>query len=176
MLKNALKIGLVVILLFYFLSLAQQAVPETILWFIDILMHEAGHWIFSFFGETLTIAGGSIMQILVPIIFVGYFIYKKQYYSAAIVLFWVGENFLSVAAYAHDAIKMELPLLGGDDTIHDWNALLIDLGLLRHTYTIAGIIKALGVLSILTGGLWGIYATYNKKDTSQNVNFGISND
>lgn len=118
--------------------------------FIDsanLLVHEAGHWIFSFFGKTLYIAGGSILQILIPSIFALYFFHKKEIYSGSFVLFWVGQNILNVAAYAGDAVKMNLPLLGGNENvIHDWNFLLSKFSLLPQAEQISGGIKTIGVI------------------------------
>ena len=35
---------------------------------LDLIVHEAGHFFFRFFGETMMIAGGSLLQILLPAI------------------------------------------------------------------------------------------------------------
>ena len=50
---------------------------------------------------------------------VGYFCYQQQFYSAAMVLFWVGESVLNVSVYAGDSVALQLPLLGGENSIHD---------------------------------------------------------
>jgi hypothetical protein len=165
-----LKIAFVLVLLFYFLSLVAQPVPETPLWFIDILMHEAGHWIFSLFGEFMYVLGGSLNQVLVPCLFVGYFFIRKEYYSASIVLYWVGENLLSVAAYAHDAIAQALPLFGGDGILHDWNVIFIDIGQLHNTYVIAAGIKVVAVLCILAAAAGGVYFVINPQEIKSSVN------
>jgi hypothetical protein len=115
---------------------------------VNLLIHEAGHVIFSPFGAFLMIAGGSLFQVIMPALFVGYFIYQRQYYSAALVLFWVGESILNVSVYAGDAEAMQLPLLGGDDSGHDWNYLLSTLNLLPATAKIAAAIRVLGTAAI----------------------------
>jgi uncharacterized protein YqgC (DUF456 family) len=51
------------------------------------------------------IAGGSLFQVILPAVFVGYFVWREQYYSAAIVLFWVGQSILNVWVYAADAVS-----------------------------------------------------------------------
>lgn len=163
-----IKLAIIILLLLYFLNLATQNPPKTILWFVDILMHEAGHIIFSLFGNFLAALGGSLNQILIPLIFSGYFFFKKQYYSVAILLFWVGENILSVAAYAGDAVKMQLSLIGGDETIHDWNWLLTNTGLTEHTSLIATTIKIVGILTILAGGVLGIITSLSKTEVDKN--------
>lgn len=95
------------------------------------------------------IAGGSLLQILMPAIFVAYFCFQGQLYSAALVLFWVGESILNVSVYAGDSLALQLPLLGGSDTVHDWNYLLSSMGVLPYTAEIAGAIRLLGTLVII---------------------------
>ncbi|MDQ1523057.1 MAG: hypothetical protein QOE47_981 [Pyrinomonadaceae bacterium] len=115
---------------------------------VNLVIHEAGHVVFMPFGEFLTIAGGSLFQVIVPAVFVAYFYRRGQMYSAALVLFWVGESLLNVSIYAGDALDLQLPLLGGEDSIHDWNHLLSATGLLPSTYKIAAAIRVAGTLAI----------------------------
>ena len=131
--------------------------------FIDganLLLHEGGHIIFMPFGEFLYILGGSLTQVMLPLLFVIYFYWQKQQYSAALVLFWVGENLLNVSVYAGDAVKMQLPLLGGDNVIHDWNWLLVYTGQLHHTDGIALTIRTLGTLAILAAAVWSLWSAF----------------
>lgn len=135
--------------------------------FIDnanLVIHEAGHVVFSPFGYLITIAGGSLMQLIVPAVFVGYFVWKENPYSASLLLYWLGINFFNVSVYAGDALRMQLPLITGDTDSHDWNQILFYLGWLRHTETISYIIFALGILCIFGALLWGIYSTRNYFD------------
>ena len=128
---------------------------------VNLIIHEAGHWIFWPFGEFMHVLGGSLNQVLVPCLFVLYFYTNKDNYSAALILFWVGINFINVSIYAGDAVRMQLPLLGGDNVIHDWNWLMIYMGQLHHTAQIAGAIKTFGVLTITAAAVWAIYSALN---------------
>ena len=119
----------------------------------NLLIHEAGHFIFKPFGEYLMIAGGSLLQVIMPALFVFYFYRNEKPYSAALVMLWVGESLLNVSVYAGDAIKMQLPLLGGQDSVHDWNYLLDRAGLLAATRKVEVLIRLGGTLVIL-GGLY----------------------
>ncbi len=96
----------------------------------------------------MMIAGGSLFQVIMPALFVGYFWYHNKFYSAALVLFWVGESILNVSVYAGDAVALQLPLLGGEGSIHDWNYMLSRLNLLGSTTQIAGAIRLLGTIVI----------------------------
>jgi hypothetical protein len=134
--------------------------------FIDnfnLVMHEAGHILFVPFGRFMTIAGGSLFQVIVPAVFALYFYYQKKHFSCALVLFLVGESLVNVSVYAGDAVLMRLPLLGGDDSIHDWNWMLDRLGLLARTREIAGATSALGVLTILTAS--AVSLLYARRDS-----------
>jgi hypothetical protein len=122
---------------------------------LNLAVHEAGHLIFSAFGETATILGGSLLQIIVPAAFVAYFVRTRQRYAAAVTLAWVGVNFLNVARYIADARAQELPLLGGEDSIHDWWYLLINWDLLRQDLVIARWVHFAGVVAFLSSLLWG---------------------
>ena len=102
------------------------------------------------------IAGGSLFQVIMPALFVGYFLYLTKFYSAALVLFWVGESILNVSVYAGDSLALQLPLLGGEDSFHDWNYLLSTLNLMPATAKIAGAIRLLGtiVIALAAFGAW----------------------
>ena len=54
-------------------------------------------------------------------------------------------NLLNVARYIGDARAQELPLLGGEDSIHDWWYLLINWDLLPRDLTIARWVHFAGV-------------------------------
>ena len=121
------------------------------------MIHEAGHVVFMLFGYFLRILGGTLLQLLVPIIFVGYFFIKKQNFSASIILYWLAINLYNVSVYAGDALKMQLPLLTGDRDSHDWNQILFTLGWLRHTEFISHFILGLGLVVLILALIWGLY-------------------
>ena len=149
------------VLTIYFLWIAYAPMLGSFLDLVDLPIHETGHLIFRIFGEFVGIAGGSIFQVLLPAVFVGYFIWKGQYYSASIVLFWVGQSILNVWVYASDAVVMRLVLTSGftgsEGSFHDWNYMLTRTGLIGSTKIIAGIIRAIATLVIITAGLSSIY-------------------
>ncbi len=115
----------------------------------NLIIHEAGHIVFIPFGLFMTILGGSLLQILFPILFAIYFYRQQQYFSASLLLFWIGQNILNISVYAADAIVMQLPLLGGDNAGHDWNNLLAMTDTLKYTDIIGKIIYTIGIIVIL---------------------------
>lgn len=146
--KDPLKLVVAVIASAYFFWCAYDPFQWHLIDGVNLVIHEAGHFVFGFFGEFIMIAGGSLFQVIMPALFVAYFLYVTKFYSAALVLFWVGENILNVSVYAGDSLALQLPLLGGEDTIHDWNYLLSTLNLLPATAKIAGVIRLLGTIVI----------------------------
>ena len=144
--KDPLKLTVAAIASLYFLWCAYDPGQWHLIDGVNLVIHEAGHLIFRPFGEFMMIAGGSLFQVIMPALFVGYFCYQRQFYSAALVLFRVGESILNVSVYAGDSVALQLPLLGGENSIHDWNYMLSSLNLLPKTAEIAGAIRLLGTL------------------------------
>ena len=104
--------------------------------------------IFGFFGEFLAVLGGSLTQVLMPVIATVAFVRTRQWSSAAVTLFWSGQAFTDVAIYAADGRAKALPLLA-EGLIHDWNYILGRLGLLRSAEIIGRAIFALGAFTML---------------------------
>jgi hypothetical protein len=123
------------------------------------------------FGEFLMVSGGSLFQVIVPAVFVGYFVWQRSYYSAAIVLFWVGQSVLNVWVYAADAIVMKLVLTSGftgsEGSFHDWNYLLSTTGLLSSTNMVAAVIRLVGTLVIISAGVLSIYFSLYSSDPKE---------
>lgn len=116
---------------------------------VNLVIHEAGHVVFRPFGELLMFMGGSLLQVIIPCLFAGYFWFQKQYTSVAIMLLWVGQNLVNVAVYIGDAIIMQLPLLGDDITMHDWNNILRMLNILPAAPGISHIVYAIGLIVMI---------------------------
>ena len=158
---NYPKLFFAVLLTIYFLSIAYAPLNGSFLDIVDLPIHETGHLLFRPFGEFLMIAGGSLFQVIMPVIFVGYFVWYEKYYSAAIVLLWVGQSTLNVFVYAADAVVMQIVLTSGltgsEGSLHDWNYLLSETGLINSTKTVAGLIRFLGTLTIIAAGILSIY-------------------
>ena len=123
-----------------------------------LAIHEGGHYlVFAWAGEFLMVLGGSLTQCVMPLLFASYFWRTGQRYAACITLFWVSFNLLDTAVYIADARAMLLPLLGGDNSIHDWNYVLGALGWLNADGFIAGIVHALSTASYavsVAGSVW----------------------
>ena len=167
---NYLKLVFAVLLSLYFLSIAYAPLNGSFLDLVDLPIHETGHLLFRPFGEFMMIAGGSLFQVIMPVVFVGYFVWYERYYSAAIVLFWVGQSILNVFVYAADAVVMQIVLTSGltgsEGGLHDWNYLLTATNLINSTKTVAELIRFLGTLTIIAAGILSVcYSIYPQNET-----------
>ena len=124
---------------------------------VDLAIHEAGHLVFQPLGDHPMVIGGSLFQVIVPLTFVGYFAFTRQAFASSITLAWAGVNLLNVARYIGDARAQDLPLLGGENSVHDWWYLLTEWDALPHDIAIARWVRlagALAMLMALVGGAW----------------------
>lgn len=125
---------------------------------VNLIFHEAGHPLFSMGGEFLGALGGSVMQILVPGVCAGAFLWRGDAFGAGLCGIWTGQSLVGVSIYMADARAQRLPLLGGDDVIHDWNYLLGRLGLLGWDRTLGGATAFVAGLLIAASAILGALA------------------
>ncbi len=161
------RAALVAWIIFYLLFLYQAARGQGILLLMDgvfVPIHEGGHLLFRMFGEFIMVAGGTMLQLLVPFWLALYFFFHRQSQGVAFCLFFMFEQFLPISTYMADARAQELPLLtvgSGDNVIHDWFYLFSKLGVLEHDTQIAAIVRALGWLGMIGVLVWLIWRGLN---------------
>lgn len=126
---------------------------------IFLFIHEGGHFLFSFFGRTLHILGGSFWQVMFP--FLSFLLaLRSADRIAPFPLFLTGFNLMGVSLYMRDAPFRQLALLGGDKSRHDWYNLLAQWDLLDSAETIADVTYYLGFLVCLGSIVAGVYLAY----------------
>lgn len=142
-------------------SIASNAVGESFLHLVNLPFHEAGHVIFRLFGNFIGSLGGTLGQLLMPLIAGATLLLKtRDPFGAAVCLWWFGENFLDIAPYINDARAGQLPLLGGNFGhsapygFHDWEYLLTETGLIHWDHGLARASFALGSLLMLLALAW----------------------
>jgi hypothetical protein len=146
-------------LLFYAGFLVYAAHDRSGFLFIDhanLVVHEGGHLLFGWFGATLGLWGGTLLQWLVPALLAAYFFLQRQIAGYCFCLFMLFENFLYTATYMADARVQVLDLVsvGGGDALHDWYRIFSSLGVLQHDTQIATIVRALGWAGMLATAAW----------------------
>lgn len=151
--RTAQLVGIALGALYVARYLATWSVADswTLLDDIDLAIHEAGHMVFMPFGEFMMTLGGSLFQLLVPAVFVGYFARQKQWYSASFLLLWLGQSCFNLSYYIADARARVLPLLSDDPTSHDWTWLLLQMNLLDQDTTIGNMVRFAGFLMFIAG-------------------------
>lgn len=127
---------------------------------VNLPFHEAGHFVFQPFGSFLHILGGTLGQLLVPLVVAGAFLREENPYGAAVGVWWLGESFMDCAPYINDARSRSLLLLSGvtgqeDWEGHDWYQILSRLGWLRHDHALARLSWSVGAGLLLAALAWG---------------------
>ena len=160
---------LIIASVFYLLFLFQAARGTGAMLMIDVVfvpIHEGGHLLFRFFGEFLAVAGGTILQLSVPLMLAAWFVVKRQIPGTAFCVFFLFEQFLPISTYMADARAQELPLLtvgDADFVIHDWAYLFGKLGVLDHDIQIAHAVRVLGWIGMFATVAWLVWRSLRTK-------------
>jgi hypothetical protein len=107
---------------------------------VNLLIHEGGHGIFKFFGRFLHAFGGTLMQIILPALFIVTYVRMKKQFAVQLSLIWLAQNMMNISVYVSDARDRKLPLLGGNKVYHDWTYLLNEMNLMLYDKLIGSII------------------------------------
>ncbi|MGA8271795.1 MAG: hypothetical protein WB919_09580 [Candidatus Sulfotelmatobacter sp.] len=106
--------ALVAWLVFYIGFLAYAFSAHGGFLFIDaanLVVHEGGHNLFGWFGPTLGLWGGTLLQWLVPFLLAVYFFNERRTAGFVFCVFFFFENWLYTATYMADARAQVLPLV-----------------------------------------------------------------
>jgi hypothetical protein len=148
-------------------SIESNGVGESFLHLVNLPFHEAGHVLFTPFGDFVRVLGGTLGQLLMPIVCCLVLLLKtRDPFGAAVALWWFGENFLDIAPYIDDAGTGELPLLGGNTGestpygFHDWEYLMTETGHLGREHDLARASQALGSALIVLALVWMAVTLY----------------
>jgi hypothetical protein len=149
---------------FIFMPMASNDMFDSIWHLINLPFHEFGHILFRPFGRLMTSLGGSVAQVLMPLICLMVFLIKtRDTFAASFTLWWTGQNFMDLAPYINDARSLTLPLLGGNTGrtspygFHDWEFILKETKLLRFDQVLANLAHSLGTLLMICAFVWGGY-------------------
>lgn len=129
----------------------------------NVVIHEGGHALFSHFGDLLMVAGGTILQLAVPLLLALAFYMRRQAIGYAVFLLVVFENLLYVAKYMSDARAQALSYVAigvgameglEDPRMHDWYNLFERWGLLPYDTRIAAWVFRTGWIGMIGVVLW----------------------
>ena len=128
--------------------------------FIDaanLVVHEGGHNLFRWFGPTLYLWGGTLLQWMVPFLLAAYFLKERQTTGFVFCSFFFFENWLYTATYMADARARVLPLVTTGDpefVEHDWFTIFSSMGVLNYDTKIAAVVNLLGWLGMIGVVVW----------------------
>ncbi|BCS30964.2 hypothetical protein TBR22_A01650 [Luteitalea sp. TBR-22] len=147
--------------LFLVWPMRQDVIGASFLHLVSLPFHEAGHVILAPFGRFVSVLGGSLFQVLVPVAcWIAFSTRHPDPWGRVVSAWWTGQNACDVALYVNDARALRLVLLGGRTGAevegHDWEYLLGRLGLLAQDHRLAWVLHALGALLMLLALAWGV--------------------
>lgn len=152
--------ALVAWLVFYIGFLAYAFSAHGGFLFIDaanLVVHEGGHNLFGWFGPTLGLWGGTLLQWLVPFLLAVYFFSERQTAGFVFCLFFFFENWLYSATYMADARARVLPLVTTGDpefAEHDFYRIFTNMGVLNYDTRIAAVVRLLGWCGMIGIVVW----------------------
>lgn len=144
-----------------------ERLGRSVLHLIHLPFHEAGHVVFAPFGDFIRTLGGTLGQLLVPLLVLGAFLQRRDPFGASVGGWWLGHSFLDCAPYINDARAGRLELLGGVTGsempgYHDWEVLLGRLGWLAHDHTLARLAWVVGTAILLASVAWGAWILWRQ--------------
>lgn len=118
----------------------------------NLALHEAGHPLLGLFSERLAVYGGTLFQLVFPLLAALQFRRNENPAGVAGALVWLGENLFNIARYMADARAQDLPLVGNGD--HDWTEIFSRWHVLHLDGRIAGITRGIGLILMAAALVW----------------------
>lgn len=150
----------------------QDVIGASFLHLISIPFHEAGHLLFAPFGDLMGTLGGSLGQVLVPLVcMIAFLTTSPNPFGAAVTAWWTGQNLMDVALYIDDARALRLVLIGGRTGAqvegHDWEHILMRLGLLHRDHQIAQAVQFIGAAVMIGALVWAVALMVKSEKTTR---------
>jgi hypothetical protein len=132
----------------------------------NLAFHEFGHPFFGIFSQRLAVYGGTMGQLIFPIVVSLKFFRDENTFSFSVGLLWLFENFLNIATYMRDARAQALPLVGNGE--HDWTEIFTRWNVLENDIRLSNSVIKLTVLAVLGLGYW-LYTKVEKTKEAKHV-------
>jgi len=143
------------LLLFY---LATNFTELTLLDNVHLPIHETGQLLFGWFGDTLGLWGGTLLQLIVPALLAVSFAVRRDLLGTTFCSLAFFHSLTGVATYMIDALRLELPLVTvgaiADESMHDWVNIFTRLGVLPHAIQIGNTVRVLAWIGMLGAVAW----------------------
>lgn len=127
--------------------------------FIDnflLIVHEAGHSFFSFFGSRfLYIFGGTFFEIFLPTLIFAFGWWYRKRFTAQLGLLLTAFAWIESSAYAADALERRMPLIGNlPKSSHDFYNMFLMKGVMDDYMTISWTMYWIGIIILLLFFIW----------------------
>jgi hypothetical protein len=137
---------------------------------VHIPFHEAGHVLLSPFGRFVSVLGGSLFQVAVPLVCaVALLTRTSDPFGASVATWWAGQSLMDLAPYIADARALKLVLLGGRTGAevegHDWEYLLRTLGWLTRDTALGRASFTIGAVVMVAALAWGAAVVWRQWQT-----------
>jgi hypothetical protein len=159
--KPISRLAFILWMSFYALLLIYLAAHYSELTWLDnvhLPIHEGGHLLFGWFGATLGVWGGTILQLLVPALLAATFAVRADLLGTTFCAVGFFHSLTGVATYMIDALRRELPLVTvgapADEAEHDWVHIFGDLGVLPHAIQIGTATRLIAWAGFLATLAW----------------------
>lgn len=171
--KPVSRIAFISWLSFYVLLFVYLAAHFSELTWLDnvhLPIHEGGHLLFGWFGQTLGLWGGTLLQLLVPAALVITFAVREELLGTTFCAIGFFHSLTGVSTYMGDALRRQLPLVTvgapGDEAEHDWVHIFSDLGVLRHAIQIGNVTRVIAWIGLVGTIGWFCWRYYNQRRDS----------
>ena len=125
---------------------------------VNLPIHETGHLVFAPFSEQVTALGGTLFQLIVPLVFAVSFLTRGDRHAASVMVWWVGQNCVNIGRYMADAVVQELPLVGGGE--HDWGFLFGEWNVLASAERYGHDARVAGAVIMVAATVWGVRTAF----------------
>lgn len=131
---------------------------------INLVFHEAGHFIFFWTPRQIMVIMGTGLQIIIPFFFMIVFIRQTDWFASCVTSWWGFQSIFDSAYYIADAKDRAMPLITGDPDSHDWWYLFGQWGLLDHSVYIGAVVMYIGFFGMLLSIILMLITLFLKKE------------
>src|SRR5258707_14703619 len=136
---------------------------------LHLPIHEGGHLLFGWLGETIGVWGGTILQLPVPALLAVSFALRKELTGTTFCAVAFFHSLTGAATYMIDALRLELPLgtvgAEADEAQHDWVRIFSGLGVLPHATQIGNTVRLLAWCGLLGAVAWFCWRYWRQTQT-----------
>lgn len=154
---------------FIFASIDSNFAGHSFMHLVNLPFHEAGHILFRPFGAFIASLGGTLGQMMMPLICLCVLLLKtRDTFGTSVTLWWFAQNFFDLAPYINDARSGTLPLLGSNVGhsspygFHDWEFILTESGLLKYDHFLARFSVMVGTVLMFISFIWAGILLYKQ--------------